>query len=318
MKYGFSMTNRGPLAKPDHLVTLARRAEELGFDTLFIPDHIVLPNSIASRYPYSATGQYPGEGSQEALEQLTVLSFLAGATKTIRLVTSVMVVPHRSPLLAAKMLSTLDVLSKGRLVVGVGAGWMREEFEALGLPPFEERGAVTDEYIAIFKELWTSDRPSFQGKYCSFDDLAFLPKPVQQPHPPIWVGGESPAAIRRAARHGDGWYPIGRNPVYPLETSEQVAGGLKRFGAAVRRAGRDPKDIDIVYRIPDYHLQESPAGPSAGRQPFQGTAADIAGDIRAYEEMGVGRLVVDFRNVGDVAAMLQTIEEFATVVRPGA
>ena len=124
--------------------------------------------------------------------------------------------------MAAKQLATLDVLSKGRVVVGIGVGWMREEFAALGLPPFAERGAVTDEYLQIFKELWTSQNPSFQGQYCQFDDLDFLPKPVQQPHPPIWVGGESRRALQRTARYANGWYPIAANPQFPMATPEPI------------------------------------------------------------------------------------------------
>ena len=156
MKYGLTVPNRGPLATPDTLGTLARRGEELGFDSIQTGDHIVVPKSISSPYPYSPGGEFPGAANGEAMEQLTLLSFLAGQTQRIRLVTSVIIVPHRNPLVAAKVLATLDVLSKGRVIVGVGAGWMKEEFEALGLPPFEERGAVTDEYIRAFKELWTS------------------------------------------------------------------------------------------------------------------------------------------------------------------
>ena len=163
MKYGLTVPNRGPLATPEALGSLARHGEELGFDSVQTGDHIVVPNSIASRYPYSQGGEFPGGELGESMEQLTLLSFLAGQTTRIRLVTSVIIVPHRNPLVAAKVLATLDILSGGRLIVGVGAGWMKEEFEALGLPPFEERGAVTDEYIRAYKELWTSDNPSFEG-----------------------------------------------------------------------------------------------------------------------------------------------------------
>ena len=151
-----------------------------------------------------------------------------------------MIVPHRNPVLAAKMLATLDMLSQGRIILGVGAGWMREEFEALGLPPFEERGDVTDEYIRVFKELWTSDDPSFDGKYCSFSNITFQPKPVQKPHIPIWVGGESPRALRRAAELGNGWSPIGSNPQFPLHRPEQLEAAIGRLAERCRRVGRDP------------------------------------------------------------------------------
>src|SRR5581483_110283 len=161
---------------------------------------------------YGGTAAFRNKTNEgEFLEQLTVLSFLAGQTSRVRLLTSIMVVPHRQPVLAAKMLASLDYLSRGRLVVGCGVGWLREEFEALGTPPYEERGAVVDEYLQVFKELWNSPRPSFQGKFVRFPGLVFEPKPLQQPHPPLWIGGESGIALRRVVRLGDGWYPSAGN-----------------------------------------------------------------------------------------------------------
>ena len=321
MKYGFTLPGRGPLAKPETLVAIAQRGEELGYDSVFTGDHIVVPRSISSPYPYTSGGQFPGAGSGEAMEQLTVLSFLAGQTKTIRVATSVLIVPHRNPLVAAKALATLDYLSGGRVIVGIGVGWMREEFEALGLPPFEERGAVADEYIEAFKELWISDNPSFEGKYCQFSNISFLPKPVQKPHPPIWVGGESPRAIRRAARLCNGWYPIGSNPSYPMGTPELLAGGMKRLASYARRAGRDPAEIQVIYRPDEYELRIDGRGTAASgreRHPFVGTADQIASDIRRYEEMGVSYLVMNLGTVSrTLDEMLRHLEDFATQVWPG-
>jgi probable F420-dependent oxidoreductase len=320
MKYGFTLPGRGPLATPDALAAIARRGEELGYHLLLFGDHVVVPRHIASPYPYTETGEFPGSAAGEAMEQLTVLAFLAGQTQTIRLVTSVIIVPHRNPLVAAKALATLDVLSKGRLIVGVGVGWMREEFEALGLPPFEERGAVTDEYIRAFKELWTSDNPSFEGKYCQVSNISFLPKPVQKPHPPIWVGGESRRAMRRTAELGNGWYPIASNPQFPMGEPEQLAAGLKRLAGYAKEVGRDPAEIEIIFRTHDYQLNEDRGtltSSTGGRRPFVGNADDIAADIRRYETMGVGYLVLDFvrlsRNLDEV---LQHMEALATRVWP--
>ena len=158
------------------------------------------------------------------MEQLTTIAYLAGVTTSIKLLSSVMVLPHRSPVLTAKMLATIDVLSQGRLIVGCGVGWMEEEFEAIGAPPYAERGAVGNEYLRVFKELWTSDDPSFDGDYANFSNIAFAPKPVQQPHPPLWIGGESPPALRRAGQLGDAWYPICSNPSFPWDrwSSSQI------------------------------------------------------------------------------------------------
>ena len=320
MKYGFILPNRGTLGTPENTVTIARRAEEMGYDSLFKGDHIVVPRSIESRYPYTATGEFPGSASGESQEMLTVLSFLAGQTRTIRLVTSVIIVPHRNPLVAAKALATLDVLSNGRLVVGIGAGWMREEFEALDLPPFEERGAVTDEYVRAFKELWTSETPTFEGKYCRFSDITFLPKPVQKPHPPIWVGGESPRALRRTVELADGWYPLGANPNFPLEEPEQLAAAISRLASYAQRAGRNPSEIEIIHWIPQYDLKKDGGSHSNSvRPPFTGSADEIASDIRRYEEMGVGHLVVDFfRARGNMGLEegLQSMEDMASQVWP--
>ena len=314
MHYGFTLAGRGPFAQTDALSTLAKHGEALGFDALCTGDHIVVPRHITSRYPYTESGAFPGSGSGEYLEQLTVLSFLAGQTQRIQLVTSVLIVPHRNPLVAAKQLATLDVLSKGRVVVGIGVGWMREEFVALGLPPFAERGAVTDEYLQIFKELWTSQNPSFQGQYCQFDDLDFLPKPVQHPHPPIWVGGESRRALQRTARYANGWYPIAANPQFPMATPEQLQTGLARLAAFAEVEGRTLDEFDIVYRIHDYSLQQTA---SAERRPFHGTADKIAADIRQFEALGVTHLVLDFmrqsRNLDEVLAHMET---FATQLWP--
>ena len=229
--------------------------------------------------------------------------------------TSVLIVPHRNPLIAAKSLATLDGLSGGRLVVGVGVGWMREEFQALGLPPFEERGAVTDEYIKAFKTLWTEDDPSFEGKYVSFDDISFLPKPVQKPHPPIWVGGESRPALRRAAELADGWYPLGSNPTFPMGTPEELQAGLERLAQYAQRFDRDPSEIETIYRTHQFELTKTAAG--ADRMPFVGNADQIAGDIRRYQDMGVTTMIWDFlRQTGDMDQMLGLMEDFSRQVWP--
>ena len=197
---------------------------------------------------------------------------------------------------------------------------MREEFEALGLPPFEARGAVTDEYLRAFKELWTSDNPDFEGKYCRFSNISFLPKPVQKPHPPIWVGGESRRAMRRTAELGNGWYPIGANPQFPLGEPEQLAAGLRRLAAYAKEAGRDPAEIEIIYRTHDYQLAKDGEGAISStdaRRPFVGSADEIAADIRRYEALGVSSLVLDFARLSrDLDEMLRHMEALATQVWP--
>ena len=254
------------MATPENIATLAQQGEAMGFGIIAVTDHIIFPKSIQSTYPGSASGQYyaAGESQGEYLEPLALLSFLAGITSSAKLLTAVMVLPNRPPILTAKMLATIDVLSKGRVIVGCGVGWMREEYEALGSPPFEKRGAVGNEYIRAFRELWTQDKPTFEGTYCRFANIVFAPKPVQKPHPPIWTGGESPAALRRAGQLADGWYPFTDNAHVPLKTPEQFAEVAARVKQHAREAGRDPASIDFVYGATGTTTKK-PSGSPMGR-----------------------------------------------------
>ena len=195
MQIGCSAPTSGPLIEPDSLLRIATEAESLGFDYVTVSDHVMIPTSIASRYPYSDSGEFPsGAAAAARLEQLTAATFIAAATTKLRIVTSVMVVPHRPAVLTAKILATIDFLSKGRLTLGIGAGWCEEEFVAIGALPFAERGAVTDEFMAVCRELWTADEPKFDGKYVKFKDVLFPPKPPQ---------GIDPDLGRRRKRAGD-------------------------------------------------------------------------------------------------------------------
>jgi probable F420-dependent oxidoreductase len=313
MKFGFYLPNHGPTARPEPLAAIARKGDELGFYCMVAGDHILVPDSIDSPYPYTVGGEFPGGATGEYFEQLTLLTYLAGITQQIRLVPSVMIVPHRPPLLAAKILATLDVLSRGRLTLGVGVGWMEEEFKALGAPPFAERGAVTNEYLQAFKELWTSDNPSFEGKYCQFANLKFSPKPVQQPHPPIWVGGHSRAAIRRAARLGNGWHPVGAIPAVPMEP-EELAQNVALLHRYAEQAGRDASDLDVSMKAPLYDTGPNPAGP---RRRFSGTTEQILQDVQTYADVGVTHLIFDIRG-SDLSQALERLEWFAREIMAGA
>ena len=313
LNFGLSIPSGGPNATPEVIATIARRGEELGFAYTGVSDHVVIPRDIRSRYPYSESGEFGGR--DDILDQLTVVSFLAAQTSRIRLLTSVMVLPHRSPVLAAKMLASIDVLSAGRLTVGCGVGWMREEFEAIDAPPFDERGAVSDEYIRCLRELWTSDDPSFDGEYVRFSDITFEPKPVQKPCPPIWIGGESPAALRRAGELGDGWYPIGNNPRFPMGTVQHLANALDTIHRHADRVGRDPSQIDVAYSAGWYDDRGTQTGPDGARRSFTGTEDQVTEDIRAFGEAGVRHLMVGMRG-RSVADTLERMEHFATSVAP--
>ena len=293
MEYGFYLPNSGAGAEPDALADIAKQGDRLGFYCMVMPDHILQPNQVDSTYPYSLTGDILAAGQSgdgEWPEQITTLAYLAGVTERIRLVTSVMIIPYRNPILTAKMLSTLDMLSKGRLILGAGVGWMEEEFELLDAPPFAERGAVTNEYLEAFIELWTKDDPKFEGKYVNFSNITFLPKPVQKPYPPIWIGGQSKPAIRRAARLGDAWHPVGAIPATPLEP-EELAENLVLLREYAEKAGRDPSKIQVSVKAPLYDSGDS-SGP---RRRFTGSADAVRQDVQTYSDVGVTHLIFDFR-----------------------
>ena len=294
MQFGFSAPTAGPLASLDNLTRLCTGAEALGYRYGTFSDHVVIPTDISSPYPYSATGEFINAGTGERNEQLIELAFVAARTSTLRLVTSVMVVPHRPAVLAAKQLATIDVLAGGRVTLGIGAGWMKEEFEALGVPAFEERGKVTDEYVAAFRELWTKDRPRFAGQYVKFDKITFAPKPAQKGGIPIWVGGESGPALRRTARIGDAWYPIPNNPAFPMDSLKRVSAAIARLRQLTAEAGRDPKAVGVTMRFPRYGTGLAAKAGDGERKLFSGSAADIAADIKALAAAGVGAIDTGF------------------------
>src|SRR3954452_11428167 len=315
MLIGFNAPTAGPLSAADNLAKIVVGAEAMGFEYATFSDHVVIPTAIAAEYPYSASGEFPSGTRGERHEQLTEMAWIASKTTRLRLVASVMVVPHRPAVLTAKILSTIDVLSGGRLTLGIGAGWMREEFEAIDAPDFDARGTVTDEYLRAFVELWTKDAPKFDGKHVRFSNIGFDPKPVQKPHPPIWVGGESGPALRRAARLGDAWYPIGTNPQNPIDSLARFKAQAARLGKMVTEAGRDPKAVALSLRVTVFG-DTAPAQANDGEHRlFAGPPALIAADIKAMRDMGVGSL--DFGFGGSTAdEVLATMQKFRAEVLP--
>jgi probable F420-dependent oxidoreductase len=292
MQIGFNAPSSGPLAAPDALVRIVAEGEAMGFAYATVSDHVVIPKDISARYPYTESGEFPSGARAERHEQLAETAFLAAKTSKLRFVLSVMVVPHRPAVLTAKMLSTIDVLSGGRLTVGIGAGWLREEFEAIGAPDFAARGAVTDEYIAAFKELWTKEDPRFEGAHTRFADIDFSPKPVQKPHPPIWVGGESGPALRRTARLGDAWYPIGTNPQHPLDSLKRLRAGIERLRRLTAEAGRDPGAVGLAMRVQSFGEGVPARAGDGERRMFSGTMADVVQDLKDMQALGIRH--VDF------------------------
>ena len=291
MKFGFNVPVRGPGADPVGMTEIARRAESLGYDYIAVTDHIAVPRHINSRYPYTENGMFPGRAG-EYLEPLCLMGFLAGVTNRVQLLTSILVVPHRPAVLAAKMISSLDVMSNGRVILGIGAGWMREEFEAINAPNFDKRGEVTDEYLQAFRTLWTEQNPTFHGEHVNFDDLIFEPKPVQTGGPRIWAGGESQAAKRRAATVADGWYPVGNNPKFPLDTIKRYSAAQDEVRELSRNADRDPATLDFAYWAIWPWTGEIEIAEGGERRVLTGTSEDLVGDIRRFEDCGVQHLSI--------------------------
>jgi probable F420-dependent oxidoreductase len=315
LEFGFSLPGRGPLATPDVVLKIALKADALRYASVFVTDHVVLPVSAArSVYPYAATGQFPGGARQDYLDPLAMLGYLARATTRVRLGTSVLVVPYRHPLTVAKTLATVDVLSGGRLILGAGVGWLREEFEALGAPPFEQRGGVTDEYLEVMRRAWTTDPTTFQGRYCRVEAVHALPKPAQRGGIPVWIGGHTAAAIRRAATSGDGWHPIGLRPPATLFPDEYAA-AVKQLHAWAAEAGRDPASITLTFRGPMEVRSARAKAPAGDRPLFQGTAAEVLADLRRYEALGVSHVVFDPVRP-ELRAVLDNMARFAEDVRP--
>lgn len=315
MDFGVATLTRGECSTREGYIAVAEAAERLGFGFISVNDHIVVPRDIASRYPYSASGEWAGRAVGECLDQLATLAFLAARTERLRLLTSVMVVPQRQPVLTAKMLATIDVLSKGRLIVGCGVGWLKEEFEAVGAAPFAERGRATDDYLAAMKALWTEEAPKFAGSHVSFDNLIFAPKPVTKPHPPIWIGGEAPVALERTVRLGDGWYPASNNPQHRLDTPARLGAGIAELRRTAEAAGRDPASIDVGYVVlwpVDWTAQKATDGT---RRVFTGSSADMAADAAALTGVGVRHVALTFQ-AATVAETLARMQRFAAEVMP--
>jgi probable F420-dependent oxidoreductase len=312
MRYGFYLPTRGPLATREALSAILKTGESAGFSSVMVADHIVLPTKITSAYPYTVGGNFVSDG--DCFEQLAMMSFVAGRTEKLRIVSSVMIVPHRNPVFNAKALATIDVVSGGRVTVGIGVGWMEEEFQALHAAEFKHRGAVTDEYVAIFKKLWTGKAVSHKGQFYSFDEVLCQPRPLQQPGPPIWIGGHSAPALRRVARYGDGWHPVGATAASPLPP-EEMREKLATIARLMEQEGRDFSKLEVSYKAPFYDGGVPPAGQA--RRLFTGGLDAARADIAIFEDLGVHELVFDFR-AGSLAECLDRMQQFgADIIRAG-
>ena len=280
MKFGLLFVNTGEFVQPDGIRGLASAAEAAGIESLWTVEHVLVPTGYRSRYPYSKTGRMPGREDMPIPDPLVWLGYAAAVTTTLKLATGVLILPQRQPAYAAKQLATLDVLSGGRAIAGVGVGWLAEEFAAVGVP-FEERGARTDESIQALRSLWSPRAEPFRGRFYRWEAVESNPRPVQSGGIPIVVGGHSAPAARRAARLGDGFFPARGSP-------EELARLFGIVREECERIGRDPAEVELVC----------------------GGRVRTPEDLEPYAALGVSRLVVS-PPAQDVVGLRRGLERFA-------
>jgi probable F420-dependent oxidoreductase len=281
VKYGVYLYPPAGSAVAAEVVRLAEAAESLGFDSAWLGDHVAWPARFdPSSHDLNVGGATPPKEvvNLPVFEPITTLTFVAATVPRIKLGLGVLVAPYRNPVLAAKMLAMLDILSGGRLIVGVGAGWLREEFAMLDAPSYADRGQVTDEYLQAFIELWTQPEPHFHGKHAHVSDVRLNPKPVQVPHPPIWVGGNGLPAMRRAAAFGQGWMPLHQSPAQMKTKVQQFHQVLVEQG---REVGHFRVAVGCGLRF------DATGGAAAERDTLTGTTAEIIQQLRLYADAGV-------------------------------
>jgi probable F420-dependent oxidoreductase len=286
MKIGLIALLGNPNATPDYIHAVARAVEERGFHSIWVPEHVVLFDDYRSRYPYTADGRLPGTMDAGPLEPFVALSFLASCTTRLRLGTGVCLVPQRNPVYTAKQVASVDWLSNGRVDFGVGIGWLEEEFDVLGIP-FARRGARCRAYLEVMKRLWCDTVSAYEGELYSLRACRQYPKPIQQPHPPIYFGGESDAALKRVADIGQGWFGFSLAP-------EQVAERLTLFDRLLAARGRTRREIEIAVSPP----------------------VRIALDrdlTRRYADVGVGQVIVVLR-ASRREDVLRTLDTLAPLV----
>lgn len=270
MKVGVNLITFGPGASEDALARWAGFAEQVGYHFMMLGDHVTITSDVQGRYP------------APFYDPFTTLAWLAGLTRRVELGFTVIVVPYRHPLETSRMVATLDRISGGRLIVGIGVGWARQEFEVLGLP-FEKRGAMTDDYLGALKAAWTQDVASYHGRFVTFKDIYTAPRPLQRPHPPIWVGGSSEAALRRTVLHGNAWHPI-RSRIAFLRDE-----GMPKLRAIAEREGRPVPALCPRIRL---RLTDSPM-PEETRLAGEGTMDQVRRDFAALEKLDVPYLCLD-------------------------
>lgn len=306
MQFGVFLPISGRATGPDTLREAAQNAERQGFDAVWSADRVVTPWEIRTPYPYAENQQFIVPPDRPFLDSFTCLAYLAGCTQTITLGISVLVLPYRHPLYWARVAASIERLAQGRLTLGVGVGWMEEEFAALGVP-FKQRGAMTDEHLQILDLLWTQEHASFHGKHYAFDDVAFYPKPMQQPRIPLWVGGEGTAAQRRAGRYGDAWFPY-----FVSISPTELRAGYDNARREAEYAGRNADAVKLACCRPIEVTREPVA---QDERVLRGAPEQLVEALAAYKAIGVEHLALQFM-VPRWPDRVEQIERFASEVVP--
>ena len=299
---GVHLPQLGRGATPGALKQFCAEAERLGVHSGWVSDHIAWPADIESKYPYTEDGSFPAPNTMAWLEPIGTLLFVAGITETMMLGQTVLIMGYRPPVQTAKLIATLDVLSEGRAILGAGIGWMREEFEVLGMP-FDHRGKRADEQLEIFDRLFTDETPSYDGEFYSFPEIKFEPKPVQ-PHVPVWIGGASEPAFRRTARFGDCFHAA----FEPLATVQHE---WQRVLELTAEAGRDPDDMQLSIR-----LYLDPASAMKPELSVAGSAEQMIDTLSQWQAIGTDHVLVDITAPGGPAGRLEAMQAFMTDVVP--
>ncbi len=304
MDWGVHLPHLGRNVGREPLMQFAREIDRLGVHSGWVSDHICWPAEIESKYPYTADGSFAPAPDMGWLDPLSTLTFVAACTDNLRLGVTVLILPYRQPVMTAKQLATLDVLSQGRVILGAGIGWMREEAEILGMP-WDHRGARTDEQLELFNLLWTEAEPEFHGRFYELPKVGFEPKPIQSPLP-VWIGGASPAAFRRVARFGHAFHAA----FQPLEV---VAREWADVRAACEAIDRDPDELTLslrVYLDPDQAMETDKS--------IGGSEQQMLDTIGAMAEVGISHVLLDPVARGGVPGRLDAVRAFMTDVAPGA
>lgn len=304
MKYGFSVIVRGDDATPENFDATALHAESLKLDCLWVSDHLIMPAMRVSRYPGRADGQLPAAWKRTYYQPFSVLNYLAARTTHVRLGMSVLILPMRNPVEVAAQIAEMDRLSRGRVNFGVGVGWYQEEFAALGYE-FATRGVRTDDGLALMQALWSQERTTRNGPYYSFADAEMGPKPVQKPRPPLYIGGNTGAALRRVARFGDVWHPFKVTP-------EAIAEAKPRLAAALGEAGREVDNFPIAPKIP-LTFQDGPA--RGGQAPTEGPVQAVVDALKRYRDVGATEFCFDIMTE-TLPVLRDTMTRFSEEVRP--